>query len=215
MLISRLEMTRRSVGGCLSRLSRDHPILISDRASYQALVSPHQTLLAALCQHSDIRPLSLSCTRHLHTTHLLSHYSLDRLTAVSLMSPPPWDSNTSSGNPFDDIIILLMWCCYLLFVLRAYCKTSQCYSAHSTCYFVLAVSELFFVFSKVSDFMLILMNIKNKLKCENNYLIRDQKQFNFYCRDSRARALCPQTRPVPPSSGSHAASSHLLFWRRN
>ena len=30
MLISRLEMTRRSVGGCLSRLSRDQPMLISD-----------------------------------------------------------------------------------------------------------------------------------------------------------------------------------------
>lgn len=70
----------------------------------------------------------------------------------------------------------------------------QCYSAHSTCYSVLAVLELFYVFSKVSSFMLILMNIKNKLKCENNYLIRDRKQFNFYCRDSRARAFYPQTR---------------------
>lgn len=111
-----------------------------------------------------------------------------------------------------------MRCCYLLFLLRAHCKTSQCYSAHSTCYSVLAVLELFYVFSKVSDFMLILMNIKNKLKCENNYLIRDQKQFNFYCRDSRARALCPQTRrqaaktapwPVPPSSGSQPA--HISY----
>ena len=27
--------------------------------------------------------------------------------------------------------------------------------------------------------MLILMNIKNKLKCENNYLIRDQNNFSF------------------------------------
>ena len=191
------------------------------RSWYQ--IGPHIRLSYRLIRHCSrpcantliSGPSASPAPALLHTTHLLSHYSLDRLTAVSLMSPPPWDSNTSSGNPFDDIIILLMWCCYLLFLLRAYCKTSQCYSAHSTCYFVLAVFELFFVFSKVSDFMLILMNIKNKLKCENNYLIRDQKQFNFYCRDSRARALCPQTRPVPPSSGSHAASSHLLFWRRN
>ena len=69
----------------------------------------------------------------------------------------------------------------------------QCYSAHSTCYSVLAVLELFYVFSKVSGFMLILMNITNKLKCENNYLIRDQNNLNFIAEIAGFMSLHPET----------------------
>ena len=119
--------------------------------------------------------------RHLLTCSALSsHYAPWVPDSCLSNVSPPWDSNTSSGNPFHDIITLLMrCCCYLLLLLRAHCKSLQCYSAHSACYSVLAVLELFYVFSKVSCFMLILMNIKNKLKCENNYLIRDQNNFSF------------------------------------
>ena len=39
--------------------------------------------------------------------------------------------------------------------------------------------------------MLILMNIKNKLKCENNYLIRDQNNFSFIAEIAAFYVLRP------------------------
>ena len=39
--------------------------------------------------------------------------------------------------------------------------------------------------------MLILMNIKNKLKCENNYLIRDQNNFSFIAEIAGLYVLKP------------------------
>ena len=122
MLISRLEMTRHSVGGCLSRLSRDHLILISDRGSQLSY------LLIRWCW----RPQPTLGIRHQApapgTCPALAPVSLHSLADSCLGNvSSPWDSNTSSGNPFHDIIILLMRC-YLLLL--------HCYSAHSTCYSV-------------------------------------------------------------------------------
>ena len=152
--------------------------------------------------------------------------SLRSLSAwqLSQICLPPWDSNTSSGNPFHDIITLLMrCCCCLLLLLRAHCKCLQCYSAHSACYSVLAVLKLFYVFSKVSCFMLILMNIKNKLKCENNYLIRDQNNLSFIAEivefyvlrpgDKRQIQLRGQLLLPPALIVILPDPRYLLFWR--
>ena len=64
--------------------------------------------------------------------------------------------------------------------------------------------------------MLILMNIKNKLKCENNYLIRDQNNFSFIAEIAGLYVLKPGDKrqmQLRVCSGSGTPSSYLLFWR--
>ena len=84
-----------------------------------------------------------------------------------------------------------MWC-YLLLL--------HCCSAPSTCYSV--QFGIILCFSKVSCFMLILMNIKNKLKCENNYLIRDQNNFSFIAEIAGLYVLKPGDKRAPNAAQS-------------
>ena len=76
MLISRLEMTRHSVGGCLSRLSRDHLILISDRDSG---ISSSDAAGSAQYQASGPSPAPGTCSA-------LAYVSLHSLTSDSCLS---------------------------------------------------------------------------------------------------------------------------------
>ena len=162
-------------------------------------------MLEALCQHQVISGTCSALSSCLITL-------LDGLTAVSVMSPPlrlkyqfrkpiSWHYHSP-----DEVL--------LLFVVTAACplqeSAMQCYSAHSACYSVLAVLELFYVFSKVSCFMLILMNIKNKLKCENNYLIRDQNNFSFIAEIAALYVLRPgDKRPIQLRDHAHSSGSDI------
>lgn len=163
-------------------------------------------LLGAPCPH---QVMSGTCSHALHYPPV----SLRSLTAVSVMSPPPLRLKYQFRKPIswhyhspDEVL--------LLFVVTAACplqeSAMQCYSAHSACYSVLAVLELFYVFSKVSCFMLILMNIKNKLKCENNYLIRDQNNFSFIAEIAALYVLRPgDKRPIQLRDHAHSSGSDI------
>ena len=58
--------------------------------------------------------------------------------------------------------------------------------------------------------MLILMNIKNKLKCENNYLIRDQNNFSFIAEIAALYVLRPgDKRPIQLRDHAHSSGSDI------
>ena len=68
--------------------------------------------------------------------------------------------------------------------------------------------------------MLILMNIKNKLKCENNYLIRDQNNFSFIAEIAAFYVLRPGDKRKIQLRGQLLPPAlilpdprYLLFWK--
>ena len=132
MLISRLEMTRHTVGGCLSRLSRDHLILISDRGS--RISSSHAAGGPSQHSVSGIRPSPAP-----GTCPALAPVSLHSLTADSCLGnvSSPLRLKYQFRKPISwhyhspDVLLL------------------HCYSAPSTCYSVqFGIILCYFVFQQ-------------------------------------------------------------------